>query len=352
MMGKIVDKNYCMSSFLTFRYIADENRIFKQGLEHDEFTPVPKAELIACSSAEDIDRNIRQILDKVDLSKAALLLSGGMDSAILASYMPKGTRAYTAKCSAPGAIDETERARAYCKKYGLEHVIVDITWEDYLESIDALMLRDGCSVFANEPQVYKLTKKIQQDGAEIIIFGDNADMAFGGYDRLLLRDWTYDDWIKRFTFVDPFKILKNPVSMNPVYSRYKSGESGIDYITFMNEIFAMSSTGAYQNAFRLAEMDAIDPYARLTMKEPLDLKRVRSGESKYLIRQLFRMKYPDMEIPEKIAMPRAVDQWLAEWEGPKRGEFLPNCIDGMTGEQKFLIYSLERFMNLIGLEEE
>lgn len=351
-MEKIVDKNYCMSSFLTFRYVADENRIFKQGLEHSEFTPVPKTELIACSNAEDIDRNIRHILEKVDLSKAALLLSGGMDSAILASYMSKGTRAYTAKCSAQGAIDETGRARTYCEKYGLEHVIVDITWEDYLETIDALMLRDGCPVFANEPQVYKLTKKIQEDGAEVIILGDNADMAFGGMDQMLSKDWDYDGWVKRYTFVDPFKVLKNPVSMDPVYDRYRSGENGIDYITFIEEIFAMSSTGAYQNAFRLAEMDAIDPYAYLTMKDPLDLKRVRSGESKYLLRQLFKMKYPDVEIPEKIAMPRAVDQWLAEWEGPMRSEFLPNCIEGMTGEQKFLIYSLERFMNLIGLEEE
>ncbi len=351
-MGKIVDKNYCMSSFLTFRYIADENRVFKQGLDHIEYTPVSKTELIACSTEEDIDRNIRQILDKVDLSKAALLLSGGMDSAILASYMPKGTRAYTAKCSAPGAIDETERARAYCEKYGLEHVIVDITWEDYLETIDALMLRDGCPVFANEPQVYKLTKKVQEDGAAAIILGDNADMAFGGMDQMLSRDWDYDSWVKRYTFVDPFKVLKNPVSMDSVYNRYRIGENGIDYITFIEEIFAMSSTGAYQNAFRLAGVDAVDPYAYLKMKDPLDLKRVRSGESKYLIRGLFKMKYPDMKIPEKIAMPRAVDQWLAEWGGPKRSEFLPNCIKGMTGEQKFLIYSLERFMNLIGLEEE
>lgn len=37
--------------------------------------------------------------------------------------------------------------------------------------------------------------------------------------------------------------------------------------------------------------------------------------------------------------------------GPIREEFVPNCIEGMTGEQKFLVYSLERFLNLIEKEE-
>lgn len=55
------------------------------------------------------------------------------------------------------------------------------------------------------------------------------------------------------------------------------------------------------------------------------------------------------EIPEKIAMARAVDIWLADWEGPKRAEFKDDCIEGLTGEQKFLIYSLERFLDLMEL---
>lgn len=83
------------------------------------------------------------------------------------------------------------------------------------------------------------------------------------------------------------------------------------------------------------------------MGKPLDLERVRNGESKYLIRALFKEKYPQLEIPEKIAMARATDYWLRDWGGPKRSEFKENCIEGMTGEQKFLIYSLERFLNLI-----
>lgn len=71
------------------------------------------------------------------------------------------------------------------------------------------------------------------------------------------------------------------------------------------------------------------------MKYLLDLERVRAGESKYLLRELFKMKYPELPVPEKIAMPRAMDQWMVDWTGPVRDEFIPHCTDGMTGEKWF-----------------
>lgn len=122
-----VDKEYCMSSYLCFRYVANKDIIFKEGICHKDHEQVSNDDKRACRTAEDIDRNIKGIFDSIDLSKAAIFLSGGMDSAILASYMPKGTKAYTARCVAETAIDETERARQYCEIYGLEHIIVDVT---------------------------------------------------------------------------------------------------------------------------------------------------------------------------------------------------------------------------------
>lgn len=347
----IVDKEYCMSSFLAVRYVADMNRVFKEGMWHEHFKFVPENEMITCDSPEEIDRAITSVLEKYDLSQAALMLSGGMDSAILASHMPKGTKAYTARCVAPNCVDETERAAYYCKQYGLEHIIVDVSWDDYLNSMDSLMLRDGSPLFANEPQVYAIAQRMVADGAKLVVLGDNADMAFGGMDKLLSKDWTYEEWKRRYTFVDPFKVLKHPIDVDSIFKPYKLGENDIDYIKFLNEVFSMSSTGAYMNAFRLANITSIDPYSYMKMGQPLDLKRVRSGESKYHIRDLFKKKYPGYPVPEKIAMARAVDQWLKDWMGPIREEFVPNCIEGMTGEQKFLVYSLERFLNLIEKEE-
>lgn len=342
-----VDKEYCMSSYLCFRYVAEKDIIFKEGIYHKDHEQIPDADKLPCKTAQDIDRHIKKIFDEIDLSKAAVFLSGGMDSAILASYMPNGTKAYTARCVAKSAIDETERARQYCEIYGLEHIIVDVTWEDYLNTMDALMLRDGSPIIPNEPQAYVMAQRAKTDGVGLIVYGDYADTEFGGMDKLLSKDWDYEGWVKRFTFVEPNKVLKTPKDMREVYNRYRVGEDGIDYIKFISEVYAESAAGALTNAFKLADLSYIDPYEKQKMAEPLDLQRVRTGDSKYLIRELFKMKYPMLDVPEKLGMSRPAEEWMQDWKGPTREEFLPDCIQDLTGEQKLLVYSLERFLNLI-----
>ena len=46
-------------------------------------------------------------------------------------------------------------------------------------------------------------------------------------------------------------------------------------------------------------------------------------------------------------MPRPVNEWFAKWKGPTRPEFIPHCTDNMTGDQKWMVWSLERYLNLI-----
>lgn len=342
----VVDKNYCMSSFLAVRYIVDEEKVFKEGLKHVPLEMIAEEDKTACKTAEDIDRAIAERMAKVDLSKAALLLSGGIDSGILASYMPKGSKAYTIHNESTKNDLEVERAAKICERTGLEHVVVEVTWDDYDKIMDTLSVKDGCPVFGNEPQLYYLTLKAKEDGYDTVILGDNADMAFGGMDGLLSKDWTFDEFIRRYTFVTPEKVLKNPVDMTHIYEPYRCG-NGIDVISFLNDIFTSTSGVAYYNSFRNLGMKWLDPYADLKMSEPLDLTRVRNGDSKYLLRELYRIKYPGLPVPEKIPMARPMDLWMSDWKGPVREEFLPGCIEGMTGEQKYNIYSLERFLNAI-----
>lgn len=78
---------------------------------------------------------------------------------------------------------------------------------------------------------------------------------------------------------------------------------------------------------------------------PLDLQRIRNGEPKYLIRELFSKRYPNLNIPDKIPMPRATEQWLKNYT-PTRKEFKIENINILTGDQKWLIYCLETFLNM------
>ena len=59
-----------------------------------------------------------------------------------------------------------------------------------------------------------------------------------------------------------------------------------------------------------------------------------------------RMKYPETTVPLKQPMPRPVDEYFANWEGPTRTEFRDDIdITKYNGNQKWLLYCLERFLN-------
>ena len=80
------------------------------------------------------------------------------------------------------------------------------------------------------------------------------------------------------------------------------------------------------------------------IKKKLDLNRIRNGESKYLLREVFKKKYKNLPKIRKIAFARPLDQWFYSWKGPKRNEFKKSLnINNYNGNQKWLIYCLEYF---------
>ena len=145
--------------------------------------------------------------------------------------------------------------------------------------------------------------------------------------------------------MEPDKVLTTPTDTNELFEKYRKGEH-IDLLTFMDEVFSIESSSSYLNAFGAAEMPYYDPYARLIMRDKLDLQRVRNGEPKYLVRELYALKYPEREIPDKIPMPRPVDKIFKEWEGPKRAEFRKDIpMQQLTGNQKWQLWCAEQFLN-------
>ena len=94
-------------------------------------------------------------------------------------------------------------------------------------------------------------------------------------------------------------------------------------------------------------MPYYDPYAKLKMAVPLDLYRIRHGESKYLIRELMKKKYPEIPVPNKVPMPRPVDEYFKHWKGPTRSEFRKDLdMNEFTGNQKWQMYCLEKFLEM------
>ncbi|MDO4993692.1 MAG: asparagine synthase C-terminal domain-containing protein [Bacteroidales bacterium] len=342
-------KNFCLSSYMAFRYVWKDGMDFYPGFRHTNYAPIPSAEQIPVTTSADIDREIQRQVDHLyeQYDSIGILLSGGMDSANLAAYLRPGSHAYTFVSETGVFNDDVERAKKYCKKLNLQHHLIEITFEDYKRYTPIVMARKWAPVHSIEPQIYKAAIAAKKDGVQMILVGESADLIFGGMDKLISPVWTFDGFVKRYTFLDPSLVLTNPVSQAELFEPYRVGSDGIDVMRFMDDVFAIESSGSYLNAFGAAELPYYDPYARLVMAEPLDMERVRGGEPKYLVRGLYAMKYPELPIPTKIPMPRPVDAIFAHWTGPERPEFRRDIpMASLTGNQKWQLWCAELFLNL------
>jgi asparagine synthetase B (glutamine-hydrolysing) len=262
--------------------------------------------------------------------------------------MPKGSIAYTFKCVVPGVevIDETLQAAKYAAECGLEHKIIEIYWEDFEHYAPELMKYKGAPIHSIEVQIYKAALQAKKDDCDAIIFGESADINYGGLSGLLSRDWTFGEFVDRYSYVKPYAALKEfELVTAPIEKYVKNGY--VDTHEFVREFLMSEAMGSYSNACKLANIELFAPYSETYLAEQLDLQRIRAGENKYIVREAFDSEYPGWNIPVKTPMPRAVNEWLERWEGPQREEFWPHCTSNMTGDQKWLIWALERFFNIL-----
>ena len=101
-MNKKADPRFCMSSWLMFRTIVDPTKCFMDGLEGFHLNP-PLNRVPIYNSTELLEALQNQVLTISAGKPVALALSGGIDSAILAKMVPRGSVAYTFKCVVGGS---------------------------------------------------------------------------------------------------------------------------------------------------------------------------------------------------------------------------------------------------------
>ena len=284
--------------------------------------------------------------------KAALALSGGMDSAILAKLMPEGSTAYTFRCIVPGVnvTDESPMAAKFAEQCGLIHKVIPIYWENVVAVVNQLMLRKGAPIHSIECQIYLAAQQAKRDGFDKFIFGENADIIYGGMDGLIAKDWTYKEFVERYSYVLPYQVLRNPEVIVAPFLKYEK-DGHIDGHEFINEYFRQEALGTYTNACEAAGLTFVGPYSTTRMAGWMDYQRIRSGDTKYLVREVFHRLYPNEVIPDKIPMPRPVSKWLEKWNGPVRKEFIAHSADDMSGNQRWMIWALERFLTLLEQED-
>ncbi len=342
-----INKQFCMSSYLMYRYIYDKDMTFSSGEKYKQVDiSFPR---IPVKDSKSLYEALKFMIDENCIDdRAALALSGGIDSAILARLVPPGTKTYTFRCIVPGieVIDESLTARKWAEINKLDHEIIDIYWEDIITAADECMKNKCGPIHSIEAQIYIAAKKAVESGKSKFILGENADIIYGGMNGLLEKDWLFSEFVDRYTYIMPYKVLREPLLLLDPYRNFEI-DGHIDGHNFINVYFRQEALGTYVNACETAGVEFVGPYSRTYMDCPIDYHRIRSGDTKYIIRELFGDLYPGEDIPAKIPMPRPMNEWLKDWKGPMRPEFIPHSTDNMTGDQKWMVWSLERYLNML-----
>ena len=338
---------FCTSSCLAFRYVADPNQCWTDGIK-PRFPSIDASKQIEVETGEEVLAALRKLIaEKADPEKVGIFLSSGIDSAILAALLPEGTRAYTIDFDAPGFPMESERAKDYAKEKGLRHSVVRVMWDDFVAYEERLMIHKKAPLHPVEVALYKASLVARADGVEKVFIGNGADSTFGGLDKLLSKDWTFEEFIDRYTFVKPEALLKEWVDIVPVYAPYKKG-AHIDVQNFLKTVHGLGVVQAFENAISLAGLEILQPYEHLRLNIPLDIEKIRKGKPKYMLREVFSHLYLDRAPPVKVAFARPMDVWLRCYAGPKSEVFKKNVqINQFSGEQKYIIRCLDQFVQCL-----
>lgn len=319
-----------LSNYLALRYFEDIS--FNRNAKH------------LIRNANDLDKALSKLINLT--GKVGLLLSGGMDSAILAKYVPKNIIAFTFKYENDFAKEEYERAKKYAEINGLKLIDINITWDKIRNYIEPLIKNRGGPIATIEPQLY-LACKIAKDlyGINILIHGGDADVVFGGLSKMLSTEWTVESFTEFYIYNNPEKILKesNDLYKYIIKKYYDSNRRHFDTIRFINEVYETESTLSYENPRKLADVTFIDPFTPL--KFDIDLNKVRE-KPKYIIQELFTKLY-GFEPPKKNPMPRPVDFYDELNEYPISNIFRHDIrYNELTGQQKWMIYCVDKYMRI------
>ncbi len=133
----------------------------------------------------DCSELVRRLKKAVEKNRAdALLLSGGLDSAVLASIMrPQYAVTAALGSSAPDLSYARQVAKRYCKVHAEEIFdegkmveLVDIVVQVF-RTFDPIEVRNSCVALA-------ALQGAKEDGHDVVVTGDGGDELFAGYNYL------------------------------------------------------------------------------------------------------------------------------------------------------------------------
>ncbi|MDI6811486.1 MAG: asparagine synthase-related protein, partial [archaeon] len=141
---------------------------------------VKKEEETACRKLKEL---LSEVAEKVDAD--ALLLSGGLDTSVLAALSrdeDKSKKALTVALDGTHAPD-LRYAKMVAQKFHYEHHLIRLTEKDALREIPMVIkaVRSFDPALPNDFVIYTALKEAKKLGIKSVMTGDGADELFAGY---------------------------------------------------------------------------------------------------------------------------------------------------------------------------
>jgi asparagine synthase (glutamine-hydrolysing) len=196
-----------LRQYLEFGYVFDENQTFLKGVAklppgcrmearagndpkiHSYFSPLAPEPGDWRTENERVDE-LRDVLDQVTAEHLiadvpiGLLLSGGLDSSVVAALAARHTSLLTISMGfAESGVDERPQARQVSEFIGSRHLEVLITPQQVMDEVStgAWVFDD---LFADWGTITTrlMYRRCREHGMKVVLVGEGADELFGGYD--------------------------------------------------------------------------------------------------------------------------------------------------------------------------
>jgi asparagine synthase (glutamine-hydrolysing) len=137
-------------------------------------------------AVEEVERLLRRAVDYRLVSDVPVgaYLSGGVDSSLLVAIASECTPGLeTFSVAMPDKrFDESHHARAVAERYGLEHHTIVAEPSSFLGDVeDWALIQDDIVADPSALVLHQLSKFARDAGFKVMISGEGADEAFGGY---------------------------------------------------------------------------------------------------------------------------------------------------------------------------
>lgn len=76
----------------------------------------------------------------------------------------------------------------------------------------------------------------------------------------------------------------------------------------MSKVYIKESVWSYINVTQIAQIRIVLSCLETYLSIPIDYSRIRNGENKYLVREVFKRLYPELVVPMKTPVPRPMNK--------------------------------------------